>query len=694
MTSRWLELMEAHVEKGILGLTGLFMLGMLWMYLLRSPNTVPYDGEPRGPRELMEAVKSDADRLEQAVRNADAETIAVDDFSDQLREHHDQGIFADAPPAGPALGSELPLAAGYGRKIVVPGLEDAEGEQAGSVVLVTPLRPSAPKLRTGRSLAVRQQQRIAGLEASDAIDPAEEEPKAEQVAWVTVAAYFNKKAQYDEMIRAGYLPYRSNAYVVGADVQRQEVLSTGEYSEWQDVTAGKAMPKLELHEPQFDDETGELINKDEIRQTFDLVKEYQAELMQPPFYAIDAGDFWEIPPLAGYEDDQEAEEEEDEDAPMLAAGRMGRSSTMSPGGRTGRSSGRPSGRPSGRSGGRGMGPIGPPGGGGRGMGPIGPPGGSRGMGPAAGPGVRSEEEERRDARKQIRADLTEAKKMISRKEYDDARRLADQITRDPYASKGDISKAEQVIKMAERWLRIEAERGGARGGGGRTGAGMAPVGRSSGYTSSRREVFELVSNPEKPDETAVWFHDDTVDAGKTYRYRMRVKLWNRYVGQMRAMKDPEQAKQPVATGEWSSPSEPITVTPSTYFFVTGGRPAESSASVDVWKWRDGFWKKERFDVTVGDVIGEPSRIKVGEYDEEGDEIVAEVDFTTGAVVLDLRFDDTVEQRRRGKDGVFGYSEKSSTVLVYLDPADGQVKERASVFDRRDPKKKELEDEEW
>ena len=100
-------------------------------------------------------------------------------------------------------------------------------------------------------------------------------------------------------------------------------------------------------------------------------------------------------------------------------------------------------------------------------------------------------------------------------------------------------------------------------------------------------------------------------------------------------------------------------------------------------------------MTVGDVIGDVRKIKVGEYDEEGDEIVDDVDFTTGVVVLDLRFNETVEQRRRGKDGVFGYSEKKgSTVLVYLDPADGQVKERVSLFDRRDPKKKELEDEEW
>ena len=80
----------------------------------------------------------------------------------------------------------------------------------------------------------------------DATGTEDEASRATQVAWVTGGAYFNKKAQYDEMINAGYAPYRSNAYVVGLDVQRQEVLSTGEYSEWQGVVAGKAMPKLDL----------------------------------------------------------------------------------------------------------------------------------------------------------------------------------------------------------------------------------------------------------------------------------------------------------------------------------------------------------------------------------------------------------------------------------------------------------------
>jgi hypothetical protein len=689
MTNRWLQLVETHVEKGVLGLTGLFMVAMLWMYLIKSPNSVEYGGEQCGPRELMESVKRDADALDRAVRDAKADEPVVKDYSHELEQDHDRGIFAETPQAGPALTPTLARAASFGRPIVVPGLEDAEGDAAGSIVVEAPLRPSQPKLRTGRSLVVREQRQIAESGAPAVTTP-EEPAKSEEVAWVSVAAYFNKKAQYDEMIKAGYAPYRSKAYVVGTEVQRQEVLSTGEYSDWDNVVAGKAMPKLELHEPQFDDQTGELINKDELRQDFALVKAAQPELMQPPFYDVEAGDFWEVPALAGHEDEAEDEEEEvaeEAEAPALAA--RGRTAGPPPPGATvGRSGRTGGGRSAARSSGRGVGR----GGIGRSRGPV--VGREAGTGGGGTTDARAEAEERRAARKQIGTDLNDAKRMLGRKEFDAARRLAQEIMHDTHATKGDLRKAQQIIKAAERWLEIQAERGGGTGGPvGRGAGGLTPLSGRRVSSVSQREAIELITNP-ATGEPAVWFHDDTVEAGKTYRYRMRVKLWNRYVGRTRSMKDPEAAKQPVVVGDWSFPSEPITVTPSTYFFVSGGRPADQSASVDVWKWRNGFWKKERFDVAVGDVIGGPSKIRTGEYDKDGDEVVAEVDFTTGAVVLDLRFTDPVEQRRRGKDGVFDYNEKTSIVMVYLDPADGQVKERALAFDRRDPKKKELEDEAW
>jgi len=664
MSSRWLNMLEAHVEKGVLGATAVILLVMLYAYLVRSPNRIAYGNRELGPRELIEELRRDADGLQAAVRGATAEEPKVEQFSDKLKAQHAQGIFAAG--AGPELRRELPLATTLGRQIVVPGLEEAE-EPAGSVALVTPLRPSPPKLRTGRSLAIREQVRVSGAEpaAPAAAAAATQAPKPEEVTWVSVAAYFDKEAQYKEMIRAGYASYRAKAYVVGVDVQRQEMQSDGQFSEWVDVKPGKAAPALNLPPPVFDEDTGELVNKDELRQAFAVVKEAQPVLMQPPFYTVEGGDFWDTPPLAGFEEEEEEEEEEPEQQ------------------REGRSAGHGRTQPPER-----LSP--PPVVPGRPGPPIGRAGGGRtpgrmGLEPERGEGRQAvggalpgrsaatdEAERKREARKQIRADLKEARTLIGKKQYQEALSLAQRIQSDAYANAGDKRKAKEIAKVAQRWLERESGRAAARSG---------------------QETMELVTHPESG-QPAVWFHDDSVEAGKTYRYRMRVKLWNRYVGRMRVLKDPAGARQTVIAGEWSLPSEPVTVAPVSHFFLTGGRPTDQSATVDVWRWQKGRWFRERFDVSVGDVIGAPRRVATAEFDEKGNEIRSEVDFATGAVVLDLRFDAPVQERRRGKEGVFAYSERSSTVLVYLDPVDGQVKERVLIQDRRDPKKKQLEDEAW
>jgi hypothetical protein len=667
MTNRWLTLLETHLEKGLLGLAGIFLLAMAYMYVIKSPNTVDYGGKKLGPRELLVEIKGDADDLDRRVGSARAEPYEGKDFSEQLRRLHAKSIFESASQEGPRLEPELRLAATFGEPIVVPGLKENE-EAVGSVALVTPLKPSQPKLRTGRSLAAREELRISATEEPSSAPPPEEASEPDEVAWVTVAAYFDKKAQYNEMIKAGYAPYRAKAYVVGLDVQRQEVLSSGEYSDWQDVKGAKAMPKFDVPEPVFDDQTNELMNKDEIRRAFATVKATQPTLMQPPFYVVEGGDFWEMPALAGHEEvDEELEEEEPDRAVITATGGRGAPLTRVVRPPTMRSPGPSRGAP--------------PGAGRMGGGAVAGPG----AGGYQGAGARSEADQRREARREIRQDLKDSRKLLGKKEYAEARGLAERIIGNQYASRGDVRKARDIVKAAERWLRLEQERADAMRTG-RTVAGRLRPSRSG-------DVAELITHPETG-EPAVWFHDDTVEAGKTYRYRMRVKLWNRYVGHKRPLQDPAQAKQPLVVGEWSFPSEPITVTPSTYFFFSGAH-APDTASADVWKWRKGRWFKERFDVTVGDVIGGRVRnVRTGEYDKEGDEVKADIDFTTGAVVLDLRFDEPVEDRWRGKDGVFSYREKTSPVMVYLDPADGQVKQRVLAFDRRDPKRKELEDQAW
>ena len=92
MTNKWLQLLEMHIEKGILGMAVLFAGAMVWMYLMQSPNTTSYHGKDYGPRELFEAIKADADKLDRAVRNAKPEQSKLETYSDKLQKTFNEGF--------------------------------------------------------------------------------------------------------------------------------------------------------------------------------------------------------------------------------------------------------------------------------------------------------------------------------------------------------------------------------------------------------------------------------------------------------------------------------------------------------------------------------------------------------------------------------------------------------------------------
>lgn len=639
---------EMHAEKFALGLAGTGLLGMLWSYMVGSPNKLEYGGQEYGPRDLLQAVYDDSQRLDRAIKGATAEDPKIDNYSDKLKSEVTAGIFAGGDAPG------LRMVTTLGKAIEVPGLEEAE-EVAGSVALVTPLKPTTPAALTGRSLVVKKpiELSLSGQSAPPPTAAASDE--GEELAWVSVAAYFDKKAQYQEMVSAKYAPYRTKVYVAGLDVERQEKLATGEWSDWKPAPASGAAPKLELRDPIFDSQTGELVNREEIDQMFRLVKAEQPLLLQPPFYEVKDGSSWEVPPIEGFE--REYIEEDVEDAPAPKAPQAPPPTSERPIG-SGRGEG-------GRSGGFGLG------------------------GPAD-----NTAELKREAQKMIREELKEGKLAAQKQDWNKLRDIAQKVATNEYANAADKKKVESWRRKAEAEL---AKAGRASAGAPRpprTGemSSVDPRGASvgmAGASARPAEAIQLVTHPEKG-LPAVWYHDDGVEAGKTYRYRMRVKLWNRYVGRIRALQQPEQAKQVVILGDWSEPSDPITVTPPTHFFVKGGR---DTANVDVWKWRAGRWIRQAFEVGVGDVIGEVRKTKTGDLDADGNEERVDIDFTTGAVVLDVRPDESVPLRQAGKDGAFRYSDKKSLTVIYLDPADGQVKERTQLFDKSDRTRKQLEDDE-
>jgi hypothetical protein len=688
---RSLNFFELHVEKILLGLVGAFTLALVWMYLINTPNKVEYGGELVSAGELDAKILIAAERLQQRVRDAKPVDAKPVEYSKVLAQKHAAGILGQpGENEGPPVPAVLRRTAPFGTKIEVPGLSTEDESQA-NIAVVTPLRMDRPVAETGRSMVIRDQVVLA---AAPAVKPDAEQPAAKPVEtpWVTVAAYFDPKAQKAEMTAAGYPGYRSSVYVVGMDVQRQEILANGEWSEWRDVPPGKAMPKIDIPDPVIEETTGRVINKEQIDQAYALVRGSQPQLMQPRFFPIEAGDEWETPPLAGHE----PEPEDDADTAKPKKPREPKETKPRPSPRGGFQ--QPTGGRSGLRGGGG-GAIGISGGGGR-TPPVAPGGDGR-----------SDAREKAEARKRADDDLKEAEKAFKDKDYGSALMHANAVIGNENATRPTKEKAEELVKkIEEKQKEVGAAVGGEGGpimgpgrvppgvglpGGARVGGGvMLPGsgGRMPGMAAAAPAALQeqpLVTHPDN-NQPAVWFHDDSVESGKTYRYRSRIKLWNRYVGQLRAVKNPEDAKKTVLVGEWSLPSDPITVTPATYFFVRGQKAGQPMANVEVWKWREGKWLKETFDVGVGDTIGAIKKIKLEEAGDGKAERV-DVDFTTGAVVLDLRFDEKVRQRTpAGKEGEFNLREAASLVMVYVDPADGQVKERVALFDKNDPTKKKLE----
>lgn len=582
---------ELHIEKFVVVAAAALVL--LWFYVLHSPNSVVYEQQRLSLRELDGAILAQARALQDRMRNVKAQPRELPNYSRRMRAAHEAGLFGDGRPALPAT---LRRAAKFGRAIGVAGLKPAR-----RVPLVTPLAPSLPVVDAGRSV-------VRALPTEPA--PRGEASHAEtDSVWVSIAAYFDETAQRDEMIQLGYAAGRTGVYVAGVDVQRRAIRPDSTWSPWQDVPPSRLAPRPGVPEALFDDRTGVMINRAEIERAFAAIKAAQAELMQPLFHDVVAGDRPALPMLPGIRE-------------RVAA-----------------------------------------------------------------------------VRGYLARRLAEARRALKSRDLNKAAELARLASVSPHTTPELRSQAAKLLKRIKR---ASASTGGTRP---RT---PPPIQESHEFPTGRRPVPARTTSlqrdePEQiveynpdgflthPDsgKPVVRFFDETAQPGRTYQYRMRVRLWNRYVGRVNAVEHPEQAALSVLAGQWSPPSDPVRVPPDTYFFVTGRALGRDAAGVEIWKWRAGTWLRASFDVGVGEVIGGVRRVKLSRL-RENPPVYDEIDFNTGATVLDLRFDVPVERRmaaRRG-DG-FAYQSSKSLVLTYLDPQGGWPLQRTEAFDKYDPVRRAL-----
>ncbi len=605
-----LNVIETHFEKGLLGLAVLALVGVALYYGALGPHRVEFDGERLGPEQLDERIAAKAVQLAEKLKPTTVKPDDVPNFSQQLRARFETPIFQADPNAGLALAPRLPVAVPLGAPL--PTLDDAAAVRE-AVSLVKVLPPTRPVVATGISQVQRRPLTLDPTTPPQPGQPAQPGRRAVEaesvgLSWVTVAAYYPREALRNLMTEAKYVSYRAQVFVVSVDAQRQEMLPSGEWSDWVDVERGPGTLSVEVPAPVYDEATGSVVNQADLDRQIELVRAAQRLILQPPFYPVDSGDVWDVPPL-----------------PNLSAG-----ARAAPPDKAAEPEPEPR--------------------------PVRPPPGGRPAGPAP-----------QQVRQELDRKVKDADQAARAGRLEEAERLAREVFDHPQATTALRNRADQVIK------RVAAlKRPGTRG---------------------PEDPNTLVVNPVGKDrDPAIWFHDETVVPGKTYRYRLRVKIWNRYVGKRAELRDPADANKTVLVGDWSEPSDPILVYPRTHFFVRsrafGDEPA---VSCEVFTWHSGRWLRETFSARVGDIIGETKDVRLDDG-PDGRPVRETVDFSTGAVVLDLRFDEPMVLRRSQGKGEFAYAESKSIRVVYLDPSDGQVKERVDRLDRADPRYLRLREE--
>lgn len=255
-----------------------------------------------------------------------------------------------------------------------------------------------------------------------------------------------------------------------------------------------------------------------------------------------------------------------------------------------------------------------------------------------------------------------------------------------------------------------------------------PIRSRTRTISTGRGRFERIPIPQGyglenvPDTIQMWAHDSTVLPGRTYRYRMRLLLFNPLCGNERA----ESRKVRTLAwleGPWSQWSEPVEAMQKRYFFFTSvsartdTRPPR--ARVSVYAWQDGWWYPYPFSYgDPGQSIGSP--MDVPDYTVSssssrtfrlegltstrssgrpgsrtrppgpGPRPKINVDFTTGWTFVDLNLDVQLDQP---VDNASASSEAVTTTseLVVKDQATGQLATRYSALDSDDPQKQWIEE---
>ncbi|MBN2456696.1 MAG: hypothetical protein JXB29_09215 [Sedimentisphaerales bacterium] len=136
----------------------------------------------------------------------------------------------------------------------------------------------------------------------------------------------------------------------------------------------------------------------------------------------------------------------------------------------------------------------------------------------------------------------------------------------------------------------------------------------------------------------LWAYDDTVEAGKEYRYRIRLGVFNPIAGTEQFSKEDTLLKDKVILwSEFSDVTEPVLIPAKLYFFPRTIQQAAETVTVTVSRYVLGYWYSKDFVVSPGENIGNSCEYQASEEEQEkGVTVPASVEYSTGALFVDAQ----------------------------------------------------------
>ena len=541
---------EEHVEKMVLVVVGLVCAWLLITRVIFSPNGVSWDGRNLSPSAVDAYVYDKARILDQQMRGPATEMEPYKPRADEYRD-----LVAVAFDVDVKAVPEVPQDTHPGG---VPGIYRLHAIGEVSDVAVNHIRAVA-------YLPIDE------VTPQNPYDKAGNEPN--DLDMVSVEARFDveklyenfKESYFDDVEEQWSDPCLAKPIFAAVHLQRQQWTDEGRWSDWQDVPRAKIDQNKELFEI-VEDVKDMPAGGLEVRMLQFGYKQTQIELLQPQSYQFaSAREEWFPPSLHGeFEDFQKkalSEERRKAKEDAREARDRDREGTRSR-----------------RSGSDNLGITG---------GSRGSRGGSFGQsggGTFGNSGSRSRSRSRDSSSRTGTGLQGEAGLSGGSRRRSSGRRSAG----------GD---------PADAMYGLEAE--GLRGGIGATQRGPRRPTINDVYFKYDEIALTRLTDFAKIREPLVfWAHDDTVEPENTYRYRIRLGVFNAIAGtDQMSERDKALKNQTILWSGFSDTTEPVEIMGTRYFFANSVREGDKTVNVQVCKLALGHWYMQDFSVKQGVLIG-------------------------------------------------------------------------------------------